>query len=190
MANEEARARDVLGVILTAQKVFSEPMSSHGVFHFQCHRADGSLIWEAEAPNAIVDTGVQYLLNAISTAPPAIVGPFVGLMGGAGTVVNGDTMASHAGWTEVGGTNAPAYTGTRLTPTWAAASGRSKAISSVMTFTFTSGGTVVGAFVVMSTNAVNTKDSGLGTLYSAGTFAPQTVASTNVLTVTYSTGLT
>lgn len=191
MPGARGEVRDFVSAQMQANTDFIAQAIPGGVFSFQCRRADGELLWRAEAPNMIVDVGVQYLLNGISAAP-TIVGPFLGLMGGTGTVAGGDTMASHAGWIEVGGTNAPAYTGNRATPTWSAASGRSKAISASVSFTFTSGGNVLGAFLVLSTGAVNTKDSTAGVLYSVGAFqgGTQPVVNTNVLTVSYSTNLT
>ena len=190
MQREEASALDRLVATLQARATIEESAKIIGTFQMKCYTKDGELIWEADAKNMLVDVGVQYLLNTISAAP-TVAGPFLGLLGGAGTVVGGDTMGTHAGWTEVGGTNVPAYSGVRPTAVFNAAAGRAKAMPTPASYTFTSGGTVVGGFLVLGTGAVSTKDSTAGVLYSAGTFAvAQPVIATNVLTVGYSTNLT
>jgi hypothetical protein len=101
---------------------------------------------------------------------------------GSGTPAAGDTMASHATWSEI--TNFAA----RLTPSFSAASGGTKATSATVNFAFTSGSgvTVAGCFVVVggSTTIGNTS----GTLLSAGDFSGgNKIASTgDTVQVTYS----
>ena len=97
-------------------------------------------------------------------------------------------MASHAGWLEAGLANAPTYSETaRRTAAWAAAAGRSKALSAGLVFTFTGIGTVKGSFLT----TVATKDGITGSLYSAGLFTggDQPVVATNTLTVSYTASL-
>lgn len=129
--------------------------------------------WNADAPNLVVNVGKNLALDTILGTSYTAVGPFMGLTGSGVTYAAGDTMSSHAGWTEVGGTNVPAYSGTRKTPSWSAAASGSRATSAASNFTFTSGtnATVSGCFLVLGTGAVNTIDSTAGVLFSVGTFS-------------------
>ena len=104
---------------------------------------------------------------------------------GTGTAVVGDTQASHASWSEVGGTNAPTYTGNRLTPSFSAASSGAKTTSAAVVFTMSGSGTVAGCFINIGGSA--TKDDTTGTLFSAGDFTAgsKSVTSGDTLSVTY-----
>lgn len=159
-----------------------------GSYVVECFDAHGAIKWADRIENLITDVGARAMLDGIldNAAKGAV---YMGLKG-TGSAVVGDTMASHAGWSEVGGTNAPAYSGTRKTPAWSAASGtgagsRSKDTSSASSFTFTSGGTVAGCFIVIG--GTTAQDNTSGTLFSAGDFSggSRTVVSTDVINVTY-----
>ena len=103
---------------------------------------------------------------------------------GAGAAAAGDTQASHAGWTERGGANAPAFTGNRKDVTMNAAAGQASS-SPVQAFAITSAGTVDGCF--MNNGGSATKDDTTGVLFSAGDFSNgvATVANLDTLNVTY-----
>lgn len=164
-----------------------EVLLAKGIFHAQ-HLRDGKVIWEEDFHNTVVTVGKNLMLDTLMAGSAyTVTGPYMGLMSGTPTPASGDTMASHAGWTEVGGTNAPAYSGTRKTAAWSAASGGSKALSAALNFTFTSGGTVGGAFIVLGTGALSTIDNTAGTLFSAGAFGTgnRTVISTDQLNISY-----
>ena len=164
-----------------------EVLLAKGVFHAQ-HLRDGKVIWEEDFHNTVVTVGKNLMLDTLMAGSAyTVTGPYMGLMSGTPTPASGDTMASHGGWTEVGGTNAPAYSGTRKTAVWSAASGGSKALSAALNFTFTSGGTVGGAFIVLGTGASSTQDNTSGTLFSAGAFGTgnRTVISTDQLNISY-----
>lgn len=170
---------------LVAVPGIHEGMELCGTYHVQCLDKDGNIKWEAEAPNLVTTIGKNLALDTLLAGSAYTASIAMGLKG-SGSAAAGDTMASHAGWLEVGGANAPTYTAPRKTPAWSAASGGSKVMSAAASFAITSSGTVDGCFLVASGST--TIDNTTGTLYSAGTFsAPgaRTVASGDTLNVTY-----
>ena len=132
--------------------------------------------WQDVAVNLVVTVGKNSLLDTFfaGSAYTAAMNMF---LIGTGTVSATDIMASHGVWLEVGGTNAPAYTGNRPAPAWATASGGSKSISAAQNFAFTSSGTVAGAAFVSAGSA--TKDTTTGVLVSAGDFSGGSKAPAN-----------
>jgi hypothetical protein len=129
----------------------------------------------------------------LAGAAYTVTGPFMGLISSVSysAVSAADTMTSHAGWLEAGGTNAPTYSGNRRTAVWAAAASGAKAVSPALSFAITSSGTVKGAFLCYGSGAVNTKDNTGGVLWSAGTFSTgdKAVVNGDTLNVNYSTSL-
>lgn len=200
MHNEKSNFGDACSASLIKGADFTESTGMEGRFVAKCFDKDGNLKWEEVIENLVVAVGKQLMLDTlISGSSYTVTGPYMGLLNGTTTFTAADTMSSHA-WTECGGTNAPAYSGNRPTPTFGSATSSgttpsnvtTKATSSAVSFTFTSGGTVAGCFIVLGSGAVATKDNTSGVLYSAGTFTggSKTVASTDQLNVTYSTTAT
>jgi hypothetical protein len=116
-----------------------------------------------------------------------------------GTFLAADTMATHAGWVEVGLANAPTYTGNRQSITWTAATSSGTSPSNVtsktgtaVTFAMTSSGSVGGCFINGGATGTATKDTTTGVLYSVGAFTGgfKTVTSGDSLAVTYTTTAT
>jgi len=186
--NESMNAVAATAASLIARSEIGEVVSAKGHYVVECFDADGNLKWADEIFNVVTTVGKNDALDKY-LAGSAYTAAFVMGLKSAGTAVAGDTMASHASWTEVGGANAPAYSGNRPTPAFAAASAGSKATSAAVAFTFTSGGTVAGCFLVSAGSA--TKDNTTGVLLSAGDFSGgnRTVATSDVLNVTWSLGL-
>ena len=175
----------------------SEQCRAEGRYFVECFDADGVLKWRDEAPNVVCTAGKNIMLDAISSAYTP-VGPYLGLISSVGysAVAAGDTMASHAGWNEAGnGVNYPNWStpasNARATPSWNAASGGSKSISTVSFVIATNGGTVKGCFMVFAANAVTTNASTAGTLLSAGVFSggDKVVSIGDTLNVSYSIAL-
>mgnify|MGYP001555836555 CR=1 FL=1 len=83
--------------------------------------------WSAVAPNVVTEVGGNDILDKYLAGSSYTATLYLGLISsvsyGVGPAV-GDTMSSHAGWTEAGPTNAPDYSeSTRQAPTFGAASG-------------------------------------------------------------------
>lgn len=173
-------------------------MMVHGRYHAIFREASGRIFHEEEFDNFITVLGKAalldtYLLASASTYTSA--GSYMGIIGSTsfttGPAVT-DTLASHGGWTEAG-TNAPTFSGNRLTCAWSASTGApvTKALSAGLTFTFTGSGTVNGGFIVAGTGATNTIGGTAGVMLSSGSLAtPQPVVSTNTLTISYSATMT
>ena len=170
-----------------------------GRYFAKCFDKDGNLKWEDTIDNVVTDVGANQLLDSAFGSGP-VAGPFLGLISSVGyssVPVVANTMASHATWVEAGnGVNYPNWStpasNARATITFAAASGRAKALSSAASFTIaTNGGTVKGCFIVFGTGAVATNNNTSGVLYSAGLFSAgdKVVGIGDTLQVSYSTSL-
>ena len=124
----------------------------------------GPVKWEEEWHNLVVNQGLDYLLDAGLSAGTQITSWFILLLDGTPTVAAGDTLASHAGWTEV-----TAYDeATRQAWTDGGVSGQSVDNSgSPAQFTISANGTTIGGAALASNS---TKGGTTGTLYAAGAF--------------------
>jgi hypothetical protein len=194
MTDERAHARECSDASVIRGGGIGEHAEAHGRYEIECIGADGKLKWRDTIENVVVTVGKNLMLDtALAGSAYTVTGPFVGLISSVSysAVSAADTMASHAGWLEAGGSNAPTYSGTRKTAAWLAASAGAKALSAASSFAITGSGTVKGAFVVFGSGAVNTVASTAGTLWSAGTFSAgdKAVVNTDTLNISYSTSL-
>ena len=174
--NETARASDHVDATVIRAGGVHESVQVCGRYEVECHDRNGNLKWRDHIDNLITDVGKNYLLDsALAASALTTVGPFMGLISSVSysAIVAANTMASHAGWTEAGSTNAPTISSTRinLSGLFNAAASGSKALSAAQTFNITGTGTVKGIFLVTGTGAVATLMSTAGTLFSAGLFA-------------------
>ena len=184
-----------------------ETLGIQGHYMVKCYDKDGNLKWEDIAPNLVNAVGKQalfdYYFGATGTGGGTSAGAnYLGLVGSSSSTVvyvASDTISSHTGWIEVGGSNAPAYTGNRQSPSWSAATSGGTTPTNIttktataLTFSMTSGGTVFGCFINSGASASATKDTSTGILYSAGSFTggSKIVASGDSLAVTYTTTAT
>jgi hypothetical protein len=156
------------------------------VWTAECRDADGNLIWQDGFENLMPTVGKNNMLDNHWSASAFTAAWFVGLVdgGSAPSYVIGDTMASHAGWTE-----STVYSNaTRVAPAWSAASGGSKAFSAGVVFNINATGTIAGLFLASN----STKGGTTGTLASEGNFSGgnQPVVNTNTLTVNFTSTLT
>ena len=183
MFNENVKMADTCDASVIRGASHTESTSINGYYTVECHGADGQLKWKDDIHNLVTTVGKNSILDSYlgNLAGGAVV---MGLKG-VGTAAVGDTQASHAGWDEVGGTNAPTYTGNRPAPAFSAASSGSKTTSAPVTFAMTGSGTVAGCFINVGGSA--TKDDTTGVLFSAGDFSAgsKTVTNGDTLSVTY-----
>lgn len=152
-------------------------MAPRMVFEFE-HIRGGKVIDRWKAWNLVTTVGKTDILDKYLKASTYTASWFLGLKG-TGTVVVGDTLASHAGWAEVN-----PYTGNRPAITWGTTSGGSNTATAV-SFSITSGATVAGAFIC------NVASGTAGTMYNAADFAAsRTVANGDTLNVTPTLSIT
>ena len=146
------------------------------VYHVECRDGDGNLKWEEDIGNTVTTEGLADLLTKYFKGSSYNAAWYMGLKG-TGSIVAGDTLALHAGWTEV-----TAYTsggsGNRPAPSWASATGGSLPAAAIV-FTMTGAYTVAGVFLCTVTSGSS------GTLYGGGDFATaRSGAAPDTLTVT------
>lgn len=146
-------------------------------FAFECLGPDGAVKWRDGFSNVVTTSGKQNLLDVYlgATAKPSW---FV-ILKGTGTPAAGDTLATHATWTE-----ATPYTGNRPAITFGAATvvnttGAQVVNGTAVSFAITATATVAGAGVCTAATGTT------GTLYNVGDFAAaRSVASGDTLAVT------
>ncbi len=194
MNTEKAMAADNNDAAIIKGNGHSEQAQATGLYRAECYDKDGNLKWSDTFENTVMTAGKNLALDTfLAGAAYTVVGPYLGLISSTSysAISAADTMASHAGWLEAGGTNAPTYTAPRKTAAWSAASGGSKALSAALSFAITGSGTVKGCFLVFGTGALTTIDNTAGTLYSAGLFSggDKAVVNTDTLNVSYTASL-
>jgi hypothetical protein len=171
--------------------MFNEKASAQGVFTVQCFDKDGNLKWTEENHNLVVNVGLQDMNTKYFSGSSYTAAWYIGLYGSGSTnnPAAGDTMASHAGWTEV-----TAYSNaTRPAATFGTATTANPSVisnsASPASFSINGTATVGGAFLVSN----STKGGSTGTLFSASDFTSpgdRSVVSGDTLTVTYTFSLT
>lgn len=144
----------------------------------------GNPKWQEYVSNLVPVVGLNYFLDCGMKGSGCVGTWYIGLKG-AGTIAAGDTMASHAGWSEIQSTYSE---GVRQTLTLGTVSGGSVNNSaSKATYTFTGSSTVAGIFLTSS----STKNGTSGTLLSVADFSSaRSVASGDLLRVTATTTVT
>jgi hypothetical protein len=143
-------------------------------FHYsiECVGADGEVKWTEEFDNLVTTEGKNDILDKYFKGSAYTAAWFLGLKG-TGSAAAGDTLASHAGWSEV-----TPYSGNRPAITFGTTSAGSNTATAV-SFAINATATVAGAFI----GSVNTGTA--GKLYSAGDFAAsRSVLSGDTLNVT------
>ena len=178
MQSEKINPVDSCAVAVAQGAAQSETLAATGVYTVECFDADGNLKWSDQIKNLVVTVGRNDLLDKYFSGSAYTALWYLGLINSGGTYSAGDTMASHATWTE----NTGYAAATRPAPTWNSASAGSKSTTATA-FAINATGTIGGAFLTNN----NVKGGTTGILYSAGNFTGgnRSVASGDTLNVTY-----
>jgi hypothetical protein len=191
MSSEITKLGDSFGANASYGGGSAETVGLEGVYVATCYDANGVEKWSDTFENLTTNVGRANLMNSYfgNTGGGAIVMGLGGANGsGTFTPAYADTQSSHAGWFEVGGANAPTYSGTRKTPSFSASTTANPSVlstSAAVVFSMTGSGTVYGAFInVGGSTAI---DNTTGTLFSIGAFTAgsKTVTSGDTINVTY-----
>jgi hypothetical protein len=188
---EHSKASDSVTAGMITNRVGGERVGAGGVFTVTCVGADGQEKWSDTFNNLVVNQGLQDMNSKYFVGSGYTAAWYLGLVQGPGsgtTFAAGDTLASHAGWTElVPGT---AYTGNRQTATFGTATTADPSViantASPASFAMLVNGTVVAGAILASVNSGTS-----GILFSAGDFTggDKTVDNGDTLNVTYSFSL-
>jgi hypothetical protein len=182
-----SKATDVASASLMATGRGTESVGAGGVYTVECVGADGQIKWTETFHNLVVNEGLQDMNTKYFKGSTYTAAWYLGLVqgpGGSNTYAAGDTLASHAGWTETA-----AYSGTRKAVTFGTATTADPSVidnsASVASFAMNATVTVAGAFL-------GSVDSGTsGVLFSVGSFTggDKFVDSGDTLNVTYTFSL-
>ena len=189
MFNNIAKSTDTVSSGMVCGSRPEAKAKAGGVYKVQCVGADGSVKWEDEMHNLVVNAGLQNMVAVYLDAATQTTAWYIGLITGPGsgtTIAAGDTLASHAGWTEFSD-----YSGSRKAATFGTATTADPSVidntASPVSFGITgAGGTVAGAFLA----SVDTGTSGI--LFSASDFqspGDRVVVPGDTLNVTYTFSL-
>jgi hypothetical protein len=190
MTIEKTKATDVVSGGLSCNTKAAEAAQASGKYHVECRDKDGNLKWTAESKNLVVNAGLQYMAGSALTSTTQVTTWYLGLYGAAAsnTPAAGDTMASHAGWTEI----VPYSNANRVTATLAASTNANPSVvtntASPAVFNINNTATVGGAFLT----SANDKSGATGTLFSAADFGSpgdRSVVNGDTLSVTYTFSL-
>lgn len=157
-----------------------------GVYEVECRDKFGNLKWKERLENGVADVGINKLLDIQFGATAKFATWYMGLIdsGSFSALAAGDTLASHAGWTEATGyTIAGGSAVNRATWTPAAAAGKAVSNSAAVVFTSTGSATIKGFFLCTDqAKATNT-----GNLWATALFASgdQAIVTSDILNVTY-----
>jgi hypothetical protein len=190
MTTEKLKATDHVSSGFIAGTQSGEEAKATGVYHVECHDKDGNLKWSADTKNLVVNAGLAYMAGTALTSVAQITTWYIGLYGAgaSNTPAAGDTMSSHAGWTEVTAySNATRVAATFVTATTANPSVVTNAASPA-TFNINGTTTVGGAFLTSG----SAKSGTTGTLFSAADFSSpgdRSVVSGDIISVTYTFSL-
>lgn len=184
MLTNKAKSSDQMSATVASGGSVNNGVYGGGVFCIQCFDKEGNLKWEDKAHNLVVNEGLQDMNTKYFKGSSYTAAWYLGLVEGPGsgtTIAAGDTLATHAGWTE----NTD-YSGNRKAVTFGTATTADPSVidnsGSPSSFSMTGTATIAGAFLA----SVDTGTSGI--LFSASDFqspGDRSVVSGDTLNVTY-----
>ena len=188
---EFGNIKDSASAGLITSRKGAEGGGAGGVFTVECVGPDGQVKWTEKFHNLVVNAGLQDMNNQYFKGSGYVAGWYIGLVQGPGsgnTYAAGDTLATHAGWTElVPGT---AYTGNRKTATFGTPTTADPSVIN------NSASPASFAMLVNSTNVAgallcNAASGTSGVLFSVGSFTggDKSVDNGDTLNVTYTFSL-
>lgn len=183
---EVAHSGESSGAAILKNSAMAESAGeAHGFYTVECFDKDGNLKWSEDFENLVTTEGKNFILDKVLAGSAYTAAWYVGLINTGASPAAGDTLASHAGWTELAG--GTAYTGARqaLSMTTAASAG-SKTANAASVFPILATNSVYGCFVASVSSGTS------GTLYSAGAFTGgnRSVVNGDTLNVTYTATIT
>jgi len=190
MLINKSKAVDTMASSVTGNGGASEGLKGGGVFEVICRDKDGNIKWTAKSHNLVVNVGLQDMNAKYFSGSSYTAAWYIGLYGAgaSNTPAAGDTMSSHAGWTE--DTN---YSeSTRPACTFGTATTADPSVitntASPAAFSINASTTIGGAFLTSN----NTKSGTTGILFSASDFSSpgdRAVVSGDSINVTYTFSL-
>lgn len=188
MSTEISKAQDVITASTVMRPSNTDSAKAGGVFTVVCRDPQGNEKWTDIFHNLVVNEGLQDMNTKYFKGSSYTAAWYLGIIDGAGagnTFAAGDTLASHAGWTEN-----TAYSGNRVAVTFGTATTADPSVisnsASPSVFTITSNSqTISGAFLTTAASGTS------GVLFSANNFSggDKSVDSGDTLSVTYSFSL-
>jgi hypothetical protein len=190
MLIDKSKAADAISSNVTKQDAMHEGSKGGGVFNVVCLDKDGNTKWTVQSYNLVVNAGLQDMNAKYFSGSSYTAAWYLGLYGAGASndPAAGDTMSSHAGWTEDSGyseSTRPACsfgTATTADPSVTTNS------ASTATFSINASTTIGGAFLASN----NTKGGTAGVLFSAADFGSpgdRAVVSGDTINVTYTFSL-
>jgi hypothetical protein len=190
MLINKAKSVDAVGANVLKGNGTRDGLKGGGIFTVRCHDKNGNLKWEQKSHNLVVNVGLAYVNTTFFKGSGYTAAWYIGVYGPASSnnPSSTDTMASHAGWTEV-----TAYSNaTRPAATFGAATTADPSViansAAPAQFLINASANVGGAFLTTG----DTPGGSSGVLFSASDFAApgdRVVQNGDVLSVTYTFSL-
>ena len=187
-SGHDSKFGDIVKANLITPRDLEFGIALRNLYHMECFGPDGKLKWEEKFGNLVVNVGLDDILDKYFKGSSYTAAWYVGIWETAGSpeVAAGDSMASHAGWTEV-----TSYSEANR-PTLTLGTVASQSVdnsASKASYSINASKSVRGAFITTS-NAKGGVSPETGILYSVGAFTGGTKAVDNGDTLNVTVTLT